>query len=91
MNLRNSRKAYTVSAPQEEKQSKNLTSCGPAFGRFRSGKKHGKVIQQRAGAKNKLLQKTDENTIIACHQSTDKHKQLLLLQENTQDGCQLIP
>ena len=37
-NLRNPRKAYTVSAPQEEKQSKNLTSCGPAFGRFRSGK-----------------------------------------------------
>ncbi|CAH3172622.1 unnamed protein product, partial [Porites lobata] len=25
----NPRKAYTVSAPQEEKQSKNLTSCGP--------------------------------------------------------------
>ena len=37
-NLRNPRKAYTVSAPQEEKQSKNLSSCGPAFGRFRSGK-----------------------------------------------------
>ena len=30
------------------------------------------------------MRKRDENTIITCHRSTDKHKQLLLLQENTQ-------
>ena len=46
-------------------------------------KQHGKVIQERAGAKNKLLEK-DENTIITCHRSTDKQKKLLLLWENTQ-------
>ena len=56
-NLRNPRKAYTVSAPQEEKQSKNLTSCGPAFADLDLEKQHGKVIQQTAGGKNKLLEK----------------------------------
>ena len=54
-------------------------------------KQHGKVIQQRAGAKNKITRKRDENTIITCHRSTDKHKQLLLVQENTQEGCQSSP
>ena len=38
--LRNPRNAYTVSATQEEKQSKNLTTCG----RFRSGKTTGKHL-----------------------------------------------
>ena len=68
-NLRNPRKAYTVSATQEEKQSKNLSSCAPAFGRFRSGKQQVKVIQRKAGAKNKLLEleRRDENIIITCH------------------------
>ena len=82
-NLRNPRKAYTVSAPQEEKQSKNLTSCGLDFGRFRSGKTTWKGNSAKSRDKNKLLEKGDENTIITCHWSTDKHKQLLLLQGNT--------
>ena len=57
-NLRNPRKAYTVSEPQEEKQSKNLTSCGPALmADLDLEKQHGKVIQQRAGGNNKLLEK----------------------------------
>ena len=77
-NLRNPRKVYTVSAPQEEKQSKNLTSCGPAFGRFRSRKQREKVIERRARAKKYIIRR-DKNTIITCHRSTDKHKQLLLL------------
>ena len=29
-------------------------------------KQHGKVIQHRGGARNKLLEKRDENTIIIC-------------------------
>ena len=66
-NLRNPRKAS-----QEEKQLKNLTKCG----------KHGKVIQRRAGVKNKLLEKGMK--IKHHHWSNDKHKQLLLLQGNTQ-------
>ena len=37
------------------------------------------------------MRKRDENTIITCHRSTDKHKQLLLLQENRQEGCQSSP
>ena len=45
---------------------------------------HVKVIQRKVGAKNKLLEKRDENTIITCNQSTEKHRQLLLLQGNTQ-------
>ena len=57
-NLRNPRKAYTVSEPQEEKQSKNLTSCGPALmADLDLEKQHGKVIQRRAGGNNKLLEK----------------------------------
>ena len=57
-NLRNPRKAYTVSAPQGEKQSKNLTSCGPALmAHLDLEKQHGKVIQRRAGGNNKLLEK----------------------------------
>ena len=83
-NLRNPRKAYTVSAPQEEKQSKNLTSCGPAFGRFRSGKTTWKGNSMKSRSKKLLIIKRDENTIITCQRSTDKHKQLLLLEENTQ-------
>ena len=90
-NLRNPRKAYTVSAPQEEKQSENLTSCGPAFGRFRSGKTTWKGNSPKCRSKKLLIIKRDENTIISCHRSTDKHKQLLLVQENTQEGCQSSP
>ena len=53
-NLRNPRKAYTVSEPQEEKQSKNLTSCGPALmADLDLEKQHGKVIQRWAGGNNK--------------------------------------
>ena len=73
--LRNPRKAYTVSAPQEEKQSKKLTSCGPAFGRFRSGKTTWKGNSSKSRSKKKIIRKRDENTIFTCHWSTDKHKQ----------------
>ena len=87
-NLRNPRKAYTVSTPQEEKQSKNFTSCGRAFGRFRSGKTT--VIQRRAGAKNKLLKgmKTPSSLVIDpltsirnCYYRRKIHK----------EGCQSSP
>ena len=54
-NLRNPRKVYTVSATQEEKQSKNLVDQPLAD--LDLEKQHGKVIQRRAGAKNKLLEK----------------------------------
>ena len=57
-NLRNPRKAYILSEPQEEKQSKNLTSRGPALmADLDLEKQHGKVIQRRAGGNNKLLEK----------------------------------
>ena len=48
-------------------------------------KQRGKVIQRIAGAKNKLLEKgmkTPSSLVIA--RSTDKHKQLFLLQKNKQ-------
>ena len=35
-------------------------------------------------SKKKIIRKRDENTIITCHRSTDKDKQLFLLHENTQ-------
>ena len=90
--LRNPRKAYTVSAPQEGKQSKNLTSCGPALGRFRSAKTTWEGNSTKSRSEKWIIRKRDENTIITCHRSTtDKHKQVLLVQENTQEGCQSSP
>ncbi|CAH3180643.1 unnamed protein product, partial [Porites evermanni] len=82
-NLRNPRKAYTVSEPQEEKQSKNLTSY--------LEKQHGKVIQRRAGGNNKLLEKGKETpsslvidlltSISNCYYCREIHK----------EGCQSSP
>ena len=91
-NLRNPRKAYTVSEPQEEKQSKNLTSCGPALmADLDLEKQHGKVIQRRAGGNNKLLEKGMETpsshvidlltTISNCYYWRKIHK----------EGCQSSP
>ena len=91
-NLRNPRKAYTVSAPQEEKQSKNLTSCGPALmADLDLEKQHGKVIQRRAGGNNKLLEKGMETpsslvidlltSISNCYYCREIHK----------EGCQSSP
>ena len=45
----------------------------------------------KSRSKKQIIGKRDENTIITCQRSTDKHKQLLLLQENTQEGCQSSP
>ena len=85
-NLRNLRKAYTVSEPQEEKQSKNVTSCVPALmADLDLEKQHGKVIQRRAEGNNKLLEKgmeTPSSHVIDL--LTTILKQLLLLQGNTQ-------
>ena len=91
-NLRNPRKAYTVSEPQEEKQSKNLTSCGPALmADLDLEKQHGKVIQPRAGGNNKLLEKGMETpsslvidlltSISNCYYCREIHK----------EGCQSSP
>ena len=49
------KKAYTVSAPQEEKQLKILHPVDQPLADLDLEKQHGKVIQQRAGATNKLL------------------------------------
>ena len=90
-NLRHPRKAYTVSAPQEEKQSKNLTSCGPAFGRFRSGKTTWKGNSTKSKRKKKLLEKGMETpsslvidlltSISNCYYWREIHK----------EGCQSSP
>ena len=91
-NLRNPRKAYTVSSPQEEKQSKNLSSCRPALmADLDLEKQHGKVIQRRAGGNNKLLEKGMETpsshvidlltTISNCYYCREIHK----------EGCQSSP
>ena len=56
-NLRNPRKAYTVSTPQEETQLKKLHPVDQPLADLDLEKQHGKVIQRRAGAKNKLLEK----------------------------------
>ena len=91
-NLRNPRKVYTVSATQEEKQSKNLyTTCGPAFSRFRSGKTTWKGNSTKSRSKNKLLEKgmktpsslvIDLQTSISnCYYRTKIHK----------EGCQSSP
>ena len=90
--LRNPRKACRVSAPQEEKQSKNLTSCGPALmADLDLEKQHGKVIQRRAWGNNKLLEKEVETpsslvidlltSISNCYYCREIHK----------EGCQSSP
>ena len=84
--------AYTVSEPQEEKQSKNLTFCGPALmADLDLEKQHGKVIQRRAGGNNKLLEKGMETpsslvidlltSISNCYYCREIHK----------EGCQSSP
>ena len=89
-NLRNPRKAYTVSTPQEEKQWKNLTSCGPAFGRFSSGKQHGKVIQWR-GAKNKLLEKGMKTTSLLVIDLLTNISNCYYCRKICKEGCQSSP
>ena len=51
---------------------------------FRPGKTTWKGNSTKSRSQKYIIRKTDENTIIACHRSTDKHKQLLLRQGNTQ-------
>ena len=47
-------------------------------------KQHGNYNSTNSRSKKYIIRKRDENTIITCHRSTDKHKQLIkLLQENT--------
>ena len=55
-------------------------------------KQRGKVIQQIAGAKNKLLEKemkTPSSLVIA--RSTEKHKQLFYCRKINKEGCQSSP
>ena len=93
-NLRNPRKAYTVSSPQEEKQSKNLTSCGPALmADLDLEKQHGKVIQRRAGGNNKLLEKRMETpSSLVIDLLTIKHtRNWNYCREIHKEGCQSSP
>ena len=55
-NLRNPRKAYTVSTPQEEKQSKNLTSCvDQPLADLHLENNMERSFNEEQGAKTKLL------------------------------------
>ena len=90
-NLRNPRKAYTVSAPQEENNRKILHPVDQPLADLDLEKQHGKVIQRRAGGNNKLLEKGMETpsslvidlltSISNCYYCREIHK----------EGCQSSP
>ena len=94
-NLRNPRNGYTAVSQYQHHRKKNynrkiLHHVDQPLADLDLEKQRGEVIQWRAGERINYY-KRDENTIITCQRSTDKHKQLLLLQENTQKGCQSSP